>query len=223
MPPPTARIDDGSRDDSGARRRFFTRKRPSAGSGPGHQTHLRPADGAGVSRSGVRNGCRTPRARRTRPSRRAQPPKAAATGPGCATKSTGCLAPTSNSSTRRPAGKSARRRTSPITENFGGTTNAPSKTPFGKAGFGSEKRFSTRSGKGPQQLSWKRLYRQFGAANSEGQVAGDDDQVKNFRKDALRELRKLKLAWPTLDYATPEGCLEVRPCLPSVRPKALKN
>jgi hypothetical protein len=43
-----------------------------------------------------------------------------------------------------------------------------------------------------------------------------DDAVKAFRRDTLRELRKLRVCWPTLDYATPKGFLEVRGCVPSV-------
>jgi hypothetical protein len=37
----------------------------------------------------------------------------------------------------------------------------------------------------------------------------------------IRELKKLKLAWPMLDFATPKGCLEIRPCPPSITPQAI--
>ena len=35
--------------------------------------------------------------------------------------------------------------------------------------------------------------------------------VDNFRAKALRELIKIKIAWPGLDYATPRGALELLP------------
>jgi Plasmid encoded RepA protein len=70
----------------------------------------------------------------------------------------------------------------------------------------------------PDRLSWPRLYIQFGADPSK---ADDSRTVDDFRKDALRELKKLKLAWPALNYDTPKGYLEIRPCAPSIPPKAL--
>ena len=45
----------------------------------------------------------------------------------------------------------------------------------------------------PLRLSWPTLYRQFGADPSK---AGDNRTVQDFRKDSLRELKKIKLAWP---------------------------
>jgi len=72
--------------------------------------------------------------------------------------------------------------------------------------------------KKPERLSWHLLYRQFG---SDPAKAGDKGTVDNFRTDALRELRKLKLCWPGLDYATPKGFLEVRGCMPSIPPQSL--
>jgi hypothetical protein len=72
--------------------------------------------------------------------------------------------------------------------------------------------------KKPERLSWHLLYRQFG---SDPAKAGDKGTVDNFRTDALRELRKLKLCWPGLDYATPKGFLEVRACMPSIPPQIL--
>jgi len=68
----------------------------------------------------------------------------------------------------------------------------------------------------PDRLAWNRLYIQFGA---DPDRAGDKRTVDDFRKDALRELRKLKAAWPALDYTTPKGFLEIRPCVPSIPPK----
>jgi hypothetical protein len=75
-------------------------------------------------------------------------------------------------------------------------------------------------GKKPEPLAWDRLYRQFG---TDPDHAGEKTTVQNFRKDVLRELQKLKLCWPALDYRTPKGCLEIRPCPPSVPAKVITN
>jgi hypothetical protein len=72
--------------------------------------------------------------------------------------------------------------------------------------------------KKPERLSWHLLYRQFG---SDPAKASDKITVQAFRKDVMRELKKLKLSWPTLDYAIPKGFLEVRACMPSIQPQAL--
>jgi hypothetical protein len=72
--------------------------------------------------------------------------------------------------------------------------------------------------KKPERLTWEMLYVQFG---SDPSLVNNNDTVQNFRKDMLRELRKLKLCWPALDFATPKGCLELRPCPPSISPKAI--
>ena len=72
-------------------------------------------------------------------------------------------------------------------------------------------------GKKPEQLSWHALYRQFG---SDPAKWNDKRTVDAFRTDMLRELKKLKLCWSTLDYATPIGFLEVRPCMPSIPPQS---
>jgi hypothetical protein len=66
-----------------------------------------------------------------------------------------------------------------------------------------------------QAISWEQLYRQFGA-NPDQQAT--KDAVSAFRRDALREIIKIKSAWPDLDLATPKGCLEIRPCRPSLGP-----
>jgi hypothetical protein len=72
--------------------------------------------------------------------------------------------------------------------------------------------------KKPERLSWQRLYVQFGADPAK---AEDKYVIRDFRKDVLRELTKLKTCWPDLDYDTPEGCLEIRPCPPSIIPKGI--
>ena len=74
--------------------------------------------------------------------------------------------------------------------------------------------------KKPLKLSWRQLYRQFGADPDQ---AVDKFTVRNFRADCLRELTKIRLAWPALNYALPRGALEIRPCLedPGAKPLAL--
>jgi len=56
--------------------------------------------------------------------------------------------------------------------------------------------------KGPLRLSWRQLYVQFGADPAK---AKDKDTVQNFRKKMLRELKKLKGAWPGLEYEIVAG------------------
>lgn len=69
--------------------------------------------------------------------------------------------------------------------------------------------------KKPERLTWQRLYRQFG---SNPDMADDHRTIMDFRKDALREISKLKACWPHLNVDTPKGCLEIRPCKPSIDP-----
>ncbi len=63
------------------------------------------------------------------------------------------------------------------------------------------------------QISWPMLYRQFGADPSR---ATDNCTVQDFRKDCLRELKKIQTAWPGLNYGTAKGVLFLRPSEPSV-------
>ena len=70
----------------------------------------------------------------------------------------------------------------------------------------------------PLRLSWRQLYRQFGA---EPDQSADKRTVDAFRTDCLRELKKIHLAWPALNYATPRGALEIRPPLEDPRAKPL--
>ena len=67
----------------------------------------------------------------------------------------------------------------------------------------------------PAQLSWKMLYQQFGVDPAR---AKDKRTVDAFRTDVLRELKKIKIAWPELHYATPKGVLEIRPSSPPISP-----
>ena len=67
----------------------------------------------------------------------------------------------------------------------------------------------------PLRLSWQALYCQFGVDPSR---ANDKRTVDAFRKDCLRELKKIKLAWPDLHYATAKGVLILLPSKPSIAP-----
>ena len=69
----------------------------------------------------------------------------------------------------------------------------------------------------PMRLSWPQLYRQFGADPSK---ASDNVTVQRFRKDCLRELKKIKLAWPDLNYSTAPGVLILLPSTPTIAPVA---
>ena len=69
--------------------------------------------------------------------------------------------------------------------------------------------------KRPLPLSWRQLYRQFGVKPVK---AGDNRTVDNFRTDCLRELKKIKVAWPELNYATVKGALVLLPSKPAVPP-----
>ena len=73
--------------------------------------------------------------------------------------------------------------------------------------------------KRPLPLSWKKIYRQLGAKPSK-----EDDKlvVNDFRKDCLRELKKIKLAWPGLNYATGKGVLILHPSTPVILPRNQK-
>ena len=65
----------------------------------------------------------------------------------------------------------------------------------------------------PVRLSWKQLYRQFGVNPAKAQ---DKLVVNDFRKDCLRELKKIKLAWPGLNYRTGKGVLFILPSKPAI-------
>ena len=67
----------------------------------------------------------------------------------------------------------------------------------------------------PLRVSWPSLYRQFGA---DPDKAGDNRTVQAFRTDSLRELKKIKLAWPDLHYATAKGVLILFPSKPAIAP-----
>ena len=69
------------------------------------------------------------------------------------------------------------------------------------------------------QLPWKRLYRQFGV---DPVKADDNVTVQAFRKECLRELKKIKTAWPSLNYSTAKGVLILSPSKPSIAPTNLR-
>ena len=67
----------------------------------------------------------------------------------------------------------------------------------------------------PLRLSWRSLYRQFGANPAR---AGDKNTVNRFRTECLRELKKIKVSWPELNYATARGVLILSPSKPVIPP-----
>ena len=67
----------------------------------------------------------------------------------------------------------------------------------------------------PQRLTWRQLHRQFDANPAE---APDKRAVQNFRIKVLRELVKIKLAWPGLNYTTAPGVLILHPSTTAIPP-----
>ena len=65
----------------------------------------------------------------------------------------------------------------------------------------------------PVALRWRDLYRQLGAHPSK---ATDKLTVNDFRKECLRELKKIEEAWPGLNYRLARGVLIVQPSTPSI-------
>ena len=66
----------------------------------------------------------------------------------------------------------------------------------------------------PLRLTWRQVYRQF-AHRPELDFG---HSVKDFRKDVLRELGKIGIAWPQFSYSTPKGFLVLHPSPPRVSP-----
>ena len=73
--------------------------------------------------------------------------------------------------------------------------------------------------KSPIRLTWRQLYRQFGADPAK---AGDKFTIRNFRSDCLRELQKIQRAWPDLHYSTAKGALILSPSPPRIAPSHLR-
>ena len=67
----------------------------------------------------------------------------------------------------------------------------------------------------PLRLSWRQVYRQFGAHPDK---SSDNNTVQAFRYKVLRELKKIKLAWPKLNYTTAPGRLILHPSTPTIAP-----
>ena len=75
--------------------------------------------------------------------------------------------------------------------------------------------YRTFSLRAPLRLSWRQVYHQFGAHPAK---ARDNNTVQAFRYKVLRELKKIKLAWPELNYATAKGVLILLPSIPAIAP-----
>ena len=69
--------------------------------------------------------------------------------------------------------------------------------------------------KRPLRLSWRQLYCQFG---TDPDKASDKQAVKFFRRRILRELKKIKIAWPGLNYTTAPGVLILHPSTAAIAP-----
>ena len=69
----------------------------------------------------------------------------------------------------------------------------------------------------PMRLSWSCLYRQFGVDPAK---ARDNRIIQDFRKDCLRELIKIKTAWPDLKYSTGKGVMVLWPSRPAISPRS---
>ena len=67
----------------------------------------------------------------------------------------------------------------------------------------------------PLRLPWRLLYCQFGAHPAK---ASDNNTVQAFRYKVLRELKKIKMAWPELNYSTAPGLLILHPSTPAIAP-----
>ena len=67
----------------------------------------------------------------------------------------------------------------------------------------------------PLHLSWRQVYRQFGVDPAR---ASDHRTVQDFRRKVLRELKKIQIAWPELNYATVRGFLILHPSTPVIAP-----
>ena len=67
----------------------------------------------------------------------------------------------------------------------------------------------------PIVASGRQVYRQFGVDPAR---ASERVTVRNFQREVLRELKKIKLAWPDLNYATAPGVLILLPSTPAIAP-----
>ena len=67
----------------------------------------------------------------------------------------------------------------------------------------------------PLRLTWRQLYCQFGTDQDK---AHNKKTIQNFRVQVLRELKKIKIAWPELNYTTAKGVLILSPSKPAIAP-----
>ena len=67
----------------------------------------------------------------------------------------------------------------------------------------------------PQRITWRQVYRQFGAHPDK---TSDRVTVRNFQREVLRELKKIKQAWNGLNYTTAPGVLILLPSTPALAP-----
>ena len=65
------------------------------------------------------------------------------------------------------------------------------------------------------RITWRQLYRQFDANPTK---TPDKQRIKFFRRKVLRELKKIKIAWPDVNYATDPGVLILHPSTPAIAP-----
>ena len=57
-------------------------------------------------------------------------------------------------------------------------------------------------------------------ARPHGPKQPDNLTVQNFRRDCLRELKKIKMAWAELNYTTAPGVLILLPSTPAIPPSS---
>ena len=69
--------------------------------------------------------------------------------------------------------------------------------------------------KRPVRITWRQLYCQFDANPTK---TPDKQRIKFFRRKVLRELKKIKIAWPDVNYATDPGVLILYPSTPAIEP-----
>ena len=68
----------------------------------------------------------------------------------------------------------------------------------------------------PLKLSWRQIYQQLGFDPAK---AANKYVVRDFRRQCLRELRKIRLAWPEFRFSLPRGALIIHPSKPSIPPR----
>ena len=75
--------------------------------------------------------------------------------------------------------------------------------------------YRTFTPRAPKRITWRLLYSQFGAHPAK---SSDKVTVQAFRRKVLRELKKIKMAWPGLNYSTAPGLLILHPSIPAIAP-----